>query len=195
MARVSAIDPWHRSRGTVNDETEVMSIAAMISKDLTSLEAQRPALMDHAVAGSLNDRHLAASLAIAITRSYRTYWANFQAGFLHLHRVAYKHLPPTAEVLRARSTIKKIAKLFEQSDDPLPVNFIWPLLMACCEEDNLDDRAWMIAAIRGMQSVASNAKPIAEVLEEVHKRQDATKQRADVRQVSTDMFNMAFAVV
>jgi len=29
----------------------------------------------------------------------------------------------------------------------------------------------------------------------VHRRQDATKQRADVRQTSLDLFNMSFAVV
>jgi hypothetical protein len=99
MARVSNIDPWHRSRGTVDDETEVMASAAVILKDLRVLEAQRPALMEHAVAGSLNERHLADDIAGAITRSYRTYWANYEAGFIHLHRVAHKHLPATHDVI------------------------------------------------------------------------------------------------
>lgn len=195
MARISKIDPWHRTRGTVADETEVMSIAAIILKDLSCLATQRPALMDHAVAGTLSERYLAKDIAISITRSYRTYWANYEAAFIHLHRVAHKNLPATVEVIRARSTIKRIARLFEQSIDALPVNFIWPLLMACCEEDNLEDRIWMIQAIRNMQGLASNAKPIASVLEEVHRRQDATKHRADVRQTSMDLFNMSFAVV
>lgn len=195
MARVSNIDPWHRSRGTVSDETEVMAIASNISHDLESLGAQRPALMDYAVAGALNEKHLAKEIADSITRSYRTYWANHQAGSIHLHRVAYKHLPATTDVTNAQGTIKNIARLFEASSESLPVNFIWPLLMACCEEGNLVDRAWMIQSIRGMQSVVSNAKPIADVLEEVHRRQDASKQRADVRQTSMDLFNMSFAVV
>ena len=195
MARVSNIDPWHRSRGTVRDETEVMAIAATISTDLRMLEKQRPALMDHAVAGSLGERHLAKDIALAVTRSYRTYWANYEAGFIHLHRVAHKHLPATQDVIRARSTIKRIVRLFAQSGVALPTNFIWPLLMACCEEDEFGERTWMIAAIRSMQGIACNARPIADVLEEVHKRQDATKQRADVRQCSLDLFNMSFAVV
>lgn len=67
MARVSNIDPWHRSRGTVQDETEVMAIASTILTDLRMLEKQRPALMDHAVAGALNERHLAKDIALAIT--------------------------------------------------------------------------------------------------------------------------------
>ncbi|KAK0310066.1 hypothetical protein LTR01_004265 [Friedmanniomyces endolithicus] len=195
MARVSNIDPWHRARGTVLDETEVMAVAANITKDLRTLEAQRPALMDHAVSGALTERHISVDIATAITRSYRVYWANYQAGHIHLHRVAYKHLPPTVEVLDARATIKRTARLLEQTGEQLPVNFIWPLLMACCEEEDLAERAWMIQSIRNMQSQASNAKPIADVLEEVHRRQDATKQRADVRQTSLDLFNMSFAVV
>lgn len=195
MARVSNIDPWHRSRGTVQDETEVMAIASTILTDLRMLEKQRPALMDHAVAGALNERHLAKDIALAITRSYRTYWANYEAGFIHLHRVAHKHLPATQDVIRARSTIKRIVRLFEQGGEALPTNFIWPLLMACCEEDNADERVCMIAAIRSMQGIACNARPIADVLEEVHRRQDATKLRADVRQCSMDLFNMSFAVV
>ncbi|OQO11730.1 hypothetical protein B0A48_03457 [Cryoendolithus antarcticus] len=195
MARVSNIDPWHRSRGTVEDETQVMATAAEILTDLRDLERKRPPLMDFAVAGTLTERHVTQHIATAITRSYRTYWANFEAGFIHLHRVAHKHLPPTPDVLRARATIKKVVRLFEQSSEALPTNFIWPLLMACCEEDDFEDRAWMIRAIRSMQAFACNAQPIADVLEEVHKRQDTTKVRADVRQVSMDMFNMSFAVV
>ncbi|KAK1091035.1 hypothetical protein LTR48_007124, partial [Friedmanniomyces endolithicus] len=144
MARVSNIDPWHRARGTVSDETEVMAVAANITKDLRTLEAQRPTLMDHAVTGALTERHIAVDIATAITRSYRVYWANYQAGHIHLHRVAYKHLPPTIEVIDARATIKRTARLLEQTGEQLPVNFIWPLLMASCEEEDLAERAWMI---------------------------------------------------
>ncbi|TKA48022.1 hypothetical protein B0A54_01513 [Friedmanniomyces endolithicus] len=144
MARVSNIDPWHRARGTVSDETEVMAVAANITNDLRTLEAQRPALMDHAVTGALTEQHIAHDIAAAITRSYRVYWANYQAGHIHLHRVAYKHLPPTVEVLDARATIKRTARLLEQTGEQLPVNFIWPLLMASCEEEDLAERAWMI---------------------------------------------------
>ncbi|EMC99273.1 hypothetical protein BAUCODRAFT_65816 [Baudoinia panamericana UAMH 10762] len=195
MARVTRLDPWHRSRGTVTDETEVMASAAMINHDLHILETERPALMDHAVAGSLTGRYLAPDIANAITKSYRTYWANYSAGYIHLHRVAYKHLPANTDVLDARTAIKRIARFFETEHEPMPTNMIWPLLMACCEEDGLEDRKWMIQTIRDMHGSATNAKPIADVLEEVHRRQDANKQRADVRQTSMDLFNMSFAVV
>lgn len=78
MARVSAIDPWHRRRGTVTDETEVMALASAISGDLHELERQRPALMDHAVEGALTERLVAKDISLSITRSYRVYWANYK---------------------------------------------------------------------------------------------------------------------
>lgn len=89
MGRISKIDPWHRRRGTVEDETEVMLIAANISRDIKSLWQQRPPLMDHAVAGKLA-MLLSPGLAETITRTMRVYHANYYASFIHLHRVAYK---------------------------------------------------------------------------------------------------------
>lgn len=89
MGRVSKIDPWHRRRGTVEDETEVMLIASTISRDIKALWKQRPPLMDHAVAGRLSTL-LSPALADTVTRTMRVYHANYHASFIHLHRVAYK---------------------------------------------------------------------------------------------------------
>lgn len=89
MGRISKIDPWHRRRGTVEDETEVILIAATISRDIKSLWQQRPPLMDHAVAGRLATL-LSPGLTETITRTMRVYHANYYASFIHLHRVAYK---------------------------------------------------------------------------------------------------------
>lgn len=89
MGRISKIDPWHRSRGTVKDETEVMIIAASTTRDIKSLYQQRPPLMDHAIAGRLSTL-LSPGLAETITRTMRVYHANYHSSFIHLHRVAYK---------------------------------------------------------------------------------------------------------
>lgn len=89
MGRISKIDPWHRKRGTVEDETEVMLIAAAISRDIKSLWQQRSPLMDHAVAGRLSTL-LSLGLEETITRTMRVFHANYYASFIHLHRVAYK---------------------------------------------------------------------------------------------------------
>ena len=195
MGRISKIDIWHRSRGTVKDETEVMSTAAQISKDLKSLYHQRPALMDHAVTGRLNAKHLAANLVPAITRSFRTYLANYHASFIHLHRVAYKHLPRTEEVNHALLMIKHLVKLMSQSQEALPVNIIWPLLMLGSEEDSIEDRQWILETIRGLEHVATNARITSDVLEEVQRRQDRTKERTDIRQVMQDTHHSSFAIV
>ncbi|KAI1769505.1 hypothetical protein GGR53DRAFT_2242 [Hypoxylon sp. FL1150] len=85
MGRISHQDPWHRRRGTVEDETEVMSIAAAISRDLRQLyEAARPPLMDYAAAGLLAAPHISSNLALTITRAFRTFLANYHTSKIHL---------------------------------------------------------------------------------------------------------------
>jgi hypothetical protein len=188
VGRITRIDPWHRTRGTVQDETEVMAIAAQISKDLNELYGQRPALMDHAVSGNLTEKHLAKNLAVALTRSFRTYLANYYASFVHLHRVAYVQYPKTKEVISAIASIKRLSHLMAQTNESLPVNLLWPLLMWGCEEDNIEERRWLIEAIRSLESIATNAKATADLLEEVQRRQDEGKRRVDVRLVSQEYF-------
>lgn len=196
VGRITRIDPWHRSRGTVQDETDVMALASQISQDLHALYGQRPALMDHAVAGNLTEKHLAKDLAIALTRSFRTYLANYYASFLHLHRVAYVQYPKTKEVTNAIANIKRLSHLMAETDESLPVNLLWPLLMWGCEEENLDERRWILEAIRGLESIATNAKATADLLEEVQRRQDEGKRRVDVRLVSQEYFaTHHFAIV
>ncbi|KAF2737836.1 hypothetical protein EJ04DRAFT_532789 [Polyplosphaeria fusca] len=196
VGRITRIDPWHRSRGTVQDETEVMALAAQISKDLHALYGQRPALMDHAVAGDLTEKHLARNLAVALTRSFRTYLANYYASFLHLHRVAYVQYPKTKDVSSAIANIKRLAHLMAETNEALPVNILWPLLMWGCEEDNPDERRWILDSIRGLETIATNAKSTADLLEEVQRRQDEGKRRVDVRSVSQEFFaSHHFAIV
>jgi hypothetical protein len=100
MGRISKIDPWHRRRGTVEDETEVMAISGAITQDIKSLWQQRPPLMDYAVAGKLATL-LSPSLAETITRTMRVYHANYYASFIHLHRVAYKSKSLLVGILHA----------------------------------------------------------------------------------------------
>jgi hypothetical protein len=196
--RITRIDPWRRSRGTVEDETEVMALAAQISKDLHTLYGQRPVLMDHAVAGNLTEKYLAKNLAGPLTRSFRTYLANYYASFLHLHRVAYVQYPKTKDVINAIANIKRLCHLMAQTEDEsLPVNVLWPLLMWGCEEEDLEERKWILEAIRNLSSEATNAKATADLLVEVQKRQDDLGRRVDCRLVSSELFASSnhFAIV
>ncbi|CEJ58570.1 Putative DEHA2G13156p [Penicillium brasilianum] len=215
MGRISKIDPWHRRRGTVEDETEVMAISTTITRDIKSLWQQRPPLMDHAVAGKLATL-LSPSLAETITRTMRVYHANYYASFIHLHRVAYKNLPRTADVMYAMNEIRQVTKMILESPwisspqeipaigtpnastttlPSLPVNMLWPLLMLGVEVEEPEERTWVISCIKGMENVASNAGITADVLQEVIRRQDETRQRVDIRKVMHETFDRAFAIV
>ncbi|OTA07307.1 Zn2Cys6 transcriptional regulator [Trichoderma parareesei] len=198
MGRISKIDPWHRSRGTVEDEIEVMNIGASIAADLRTLYDQRPPLMDYAVAGKLSEPHISANLAFTITRAFRTYLSNYYASKVHLHRVAYKHLPLTNEAIDALGQIRKLAHQISSDlapEDSLPVNMLWPLLMLGVEEQDPEEKAWIRAQIVRMEGVAGNARITAQVLEEVQARQEASKARADIRSVMHAVFNSCFAIL
>lgn len=198
MGRISLIDPWHRSRGTVTDETEVMGIAAKIGRDLTSLWEQRPPLMDYALSGKLTSAHLSPSLAFAITRTFRTYYANYHASRIHLHRVAYKHLPLSAETEASVENIRNTARVMVEGSleqEFLPVSMLWPLLMWGSEENDLAIQGWIHVQINRMEKVATNAEITGQVLREVQARQAKLKQRVDIRTVMHDIFNSCFAIV
>jgi hypothetical protein len=198
MGRISQVDPWHRSRGTVEDETEVMNMGTTIASDLRALYDQRPLLMDYAIAGKLTPPHVSAHLASNITRAFRTYLSNYYASKLHLHRVAYKMFPLTQEAIDAMAQIRRLATLITEgldAEDAMPVNMLWPLLMLGSEENRDDERAWIKTQILRMEKVAGNAKITAQVLEEVQARQDASKSRVDIRSVMLAIFNSSFAVV
>ncbi|RYP17861.1 hypothetical protein DL765_004259 [Monosporascus sp. GIB2] len=196
MGRISHQDPWHRRRNTVEDETEVMNIAAEISKDLRLLYEARPPLMDYAVAGLLKAPHVSPNLAFTITRAFRTFLSNYHASKIHLHRVAYKSLPLTNETNESIEAIRNLAKmLVEGPQDMLPVNMLWPLLMWGTEEKSLEERAWIKSQILCMEKVATNARITSQVLDEVQRRQDSMNARQDIREVMEHIFNSCFAIV
>lgn len=198
MGRISKIDPWHRSRGTVEDETGVMNVAASIGSDLRSLYEHRPPLMDYAVAGKLKEPHVSEHLAFVITRAFRTYLSNYYASKVHLHRVAYKTLPLTKDATDAIENIRKLTRQMVNdmdAEDSLPVSMLWPLLMLGVEEQDVGERAWIKETILRMERVAGNARITAQVIEEVQTRQDAAKARMDIRSVMLAVFNSSFAIV
>jgi hypothetical protein len=156
-------------------------------------------LIDLAAEGKLCEPYLQPQLAANVTRSLRTYLANYHASFIHLHRVAYKHLPRTQSVVDAIQKIQQIAHTMREPhgglEESLPVNMLWPLLMWGCEEDISEMRTWILREIRRMGNIATNAGTTADVLEELQRRQDATGQRMDVRSIMQEVFNSNFAVV
>ncbi|KAI1409670.1 hypothetical protein F5Y13DRAFT_181942 [Hypoxylon sp. FL1857] len=195
--RIAHQDPFHRCRGTVEDETEVMSIAAEISKDLRQLYEARPPLMDYAAAGLLVAPHVSSNLALTITRAFRTFLSNYHASKIHLHRIAYKSLPLPQETVESIDSIRNLAKLLVEGNDQdiLPVNMLWPLLMWGSEEKDPDQRAWIKSQMLRMERVATNARITSQVLEEVQKRQDALNARQNIREVMEHVFSNCWAIV
>lgn len=208
VGRIANIDPWHRSRGTVKDETEVMMIAAGISRDLETLFASRPQLMDFALDAKGLSHIMEAQLVRSISKVFRTYACNYHACKVHLHRVAYKPLPIPEDTRLALTKIKELARsmvdeLPRQStaglncEDPekLPVSMLWPLMMLAAEEGDHVDREWILSQIVHIGRITTNARMSAQVVREVQRRQDLAGSRVDIRSVMHDICQQGFAVV
>lgn len=193
--RITRIAHYHRTRGTVEDETEVMAIAANILRDLSSLYDRRPALMNHAVSGNIISESLAEPLASAIVRSFQTYLANFYACYIHLHRVAHRHLTRSKAVITAICKIKEMMHIMVNNNESLPVNMLWPLFLWGSEEDEYNECQWILETIRSLQHVATNANMTADVLQEIQRRQREAGTRVDSRSVCLELFNATFAIV
>lgn len=102
--------------------------------------------------------------------------------------------PQSVPEMAITNTIEPLSE-FASSSSPLPINMLWPLLMLGVESDDVHQRAWVVAAMKSMESIVSNAGITADVLEEVIRRQDEAGQRMDIRQVMLDTFTRAFAIV
>lgn len=192
--RITRIAHGQRSRGSVEDETEVMAIAAEILKDLSSLYERRPALMDHAVSGNINGV-VTEPLASSIVRSFQAYLANFYVCYIHLHRVAHRHLARSEAVSNAMRRIKEIMHLMVNNRESVPVNMLWPLFLWGSEEDDHDECQWILETIRSLHHVATNANMAADVLEEIQRRQGEAGTRVDIRSVCVELFDATFAIV
>lgn len=193
--RITRIAHHHRSRGSVEDETEVMAIAADILRDLSALHDRRPALMDHAVSGNLRGDALAEPLASAVARSFQTYLANFYVCYIHLHRVAHRHLARSQAVSAALEKIKEIMHLMVGSNDSIPINTLWPLFLWGSEEDDEEECRWILETIRSLRHVASNANKVADALQEIQRRQREAGARVDIRSVCLELFNATLAII
>lgn len=201
IRRIVRIDLHHRSRGTLNDEFEVLQIAHKVGADLESLWNTRPPVVD------LYDRPddlcetLSRSLAIEICRTFRQYVANFLANFVYLHRVAFTIYPRTDRVRGAVDKIIHLATLELDGVQCLPVSFLWPLFIACLE-GTLSQRQWIINEIRRMADsdgdVASrhpNAEKALLLVGEMTRRQDESKAMADSKCVRREIFPDFFIMI
>ncbi|KAI1612750.1 fungal-specific transcription factor domain-containing protein [Exophiala viscosa] len=193
--RIARIGHDRRSRGSVEDETEVMAIAANILKDLSSLYGRRPAILDHALSEAIGVDILAEPLTLAIRRSFQTYVANFYTCYIHLHRVAHRHLPRSNLVMTAIGRVKDIMHSMVNDGESIPVNMLWPLFMWGSEEDDEEESQWILKTMRSYRHAATNAGMAAELLQAVRTRQREAGLRVDISCVCLELFKCRFAII
>lgn len=216
IRRIVCIDLHHRSRGTVSDEFEVLQIAHQVGADLETLWNRRPRVLDvYSTPEDLFDT-LQPAIAIEICRTFRQYIANFLAIFIYLHRVAFAIYPRTDRVHRAVDRIIQLATAEVESGSDqqhLPASFVWPLFVAGLE-GSMEQRRWIVKEmqritgscssrcqdperIRGSSRTARHphAGKALLLLEEMTRRQDASRTWADSRCVRRELFTDFFIMI
>lgn len=209
VRRIVCIDLHHRSRGTLSDEFEVLQIAHKVGADLETLWHRRPSVIDvYGNPEALTDT-LCAPVALEVCRTFRQYVANFLANFIYLHRVAFAIYPRTDRVNGAVDQIIQLATVESAGAGPgqLPVSFMWPLFVAGLEGSH-DQRQWIVQEMQRMaaahaqdaEAPASIARhPAADkvllLLEEMTRRQDASRTWADSRCVRRELFSDFFVMI
>ena len=207
IRRIVCIDLHHRSRGTLSDEFEVLQIAHKVGADLEILWNRRPRVLDvYAQPEELFDT-LNPSAAVEVCRTFRQYVANFLACFIYLHRVAFAIYPRTDRVHKAVDQIIQLARVEttpsqqEQEQRDLPMSFIWPLFVAGLE-GSLEQRRWIAQEMQRMAESQPtqpqrhpNATQALTLLDEMTRRQDASRTGADSRCVRRELFADSFVMI
>lgn len=207
VRRIVCIDLHHRSRGTLSDEFEVLQIAHKVGADLEALWYRRPSVIDvYEQPEALTDT-LCAPVAIEVCRTFRQYVANFLANFIYLHRVAFAIYPRTDRVNGAVDQIIQLAGVESAGAGAshLPVSFLWPLFVAGLE-GSPEQRQWIVQEMQRM-AAAENTEPatlisrhpaadkVLLLLEEMTRRQDASRTWADSRCVRRELFSDFFVMI
>jgi hypothetical protein len=193
--RIAHLDRWHRPRGLIADELEVMQAAQEILDDLDKLWSRRPAILN--LANDQHDqlvRHLSARLAKNVQTNLRTYVANFYACFVHVQRALVPHLPTTPQTSEAVERIVDLVRLCERDQVKLSVSMLWPLMMAGCEAPDAATRSWLIGTVEAMNGGLGNTARTAKLIREICRRQESG-HRADARTVMQDIFGTIFAII
>jgi len=207
VRRIVSIDLHHRSRGTLSDEFEVLQIAHKVGADLEALWYRRPSVIDvYERPEALTDT-LCAPVAFEVCRTFRQYVANFLANFIYLHRVAFAIYPRTDRVNGAVDQIIHLATVESAGAGPghLPVSFLWPLFVAGLE-GSPDQHQWIVQEVQRMAAVQNTeparliyrhpaADKVLLLLEEMMRRQDASRTWADSLCVRREVFSDFFVMI
>lgn len=110
ILRIIALDPYHRSRGPLDDELQVLQLGQRLRGELRDQWLKRPSVL-----GVLSDTEglqevLHPRVAGKIIRGFRSFVANFHAVRIFLHRVVFIQYPASDEVKLAITEILRLAR-------------------------------------------------------------------------------------
>ena len=108
-SRIINLDRYHRQRGTLETEFEILKDGQQINADLHALWATRPTTMAFLRDPRALEQALEPKLARRLLLNLRVYVANFYALFIYLHRCAFKTYPATKDVDNAVARIINLA--------------------------------------------------------------------------------------
>ncbi|PTB39186.1 hypothetical protein M441DRAFT_59272 [Trichoderma asperellum CBS 433.97] len=161
--RVGCHDRHHRSRGTPEDEMEVMKACMGFEEELEELWRRRPSILD--LDASQLRLFVSENIARRLEQLFSVYIATFWAHFIYIHRVAYWTLQHTAI---ARKALKQTGNMMRRSvgqpihqhafDASIPrtastaihPGLMWVCFLFGCEVSDPVQQEWAVLQLRAL---------------------------------------------
>ncbi|KAG0649134.1 hypothetical protein D0Z07_4239 [Hyphodiscus hymeniophilus] len=144
---ISSHDRYHRSRGTVKDEYEVVIACKQLELELIHLWRQRPQIIRLSI--SQLREIVCADVAGRLEAIFNLYMASFWILFVYLHRVVWWHLPLSEIAARAleetwQNLQRSFGEVVEGEKKVVHPALLWPLFMFGSECGDEARRRWAI---------------------------------------------------
>lgn len=161
--RIGSQDRHHRSRETVEDEFEVVSICRRFEEELEDLWRQRPAIINLTTDQMMS--FVCKDIATKLEQLFCIYIASFWSHFIYIHRVAYWSLKHTELATKAiRETSKMMRRSVGdtgssvRSGPPMSPTFknvvhpglMWPCYLLGCETLDPKEQDWAVSQLRAL---------------------------------------------
>ena len=155
--RIGGHDRHHRTRGTPEDESEVMAACMNIEQELQELWRRRPGILN--ITAKHLEEFVSSSIARRLEQLFSVYIATFWTHFIYIHRVAYwdlKHTPIVTKAIHesGRMMRRSIGQPEDQprfdrsiprtSGNVIHPGLMWPCFMFGCEATGLEEREWAV---------------------------------------------------
>lgn len=166
--RIGCYDRHHRSRGTPEDEREVMNACMGFEEDLQALWKKRPGVLS--LSAEQLGYFVSSDIASRLEQLFSIYMATFWNHFIYIHRVAFwtlKHTPIVKKAIYEAGNMMRRSVgqpiddyLFDRSLPRTPANSIHPGLMwVCflwgCEVEDPVQQEWAVLQLEALGKLSS----------------------------------------